>query len=563
MRFHFGAALLALPLAWASLTACQAGGRETGEGPGGSGSTGNGNGNGTGGGDGTVTLPGGAEPTLLPVRIRRLTNHEYDETVRALLGTQQTFAHNFAVDARQSDFTRNDQQRVDPLLASQYQAAAESLAAEAVVPATLATLVPCAVEAGDRACAAGFVDTWVSKAYRRPLTDDDRTALLAVYDAGTIGGGFVDGIELVIRAVLQSASFLYHHEVGGVAADGKARMTDHEIAAELSYLFLGRPPDAELLAAAEAGELSTSEGRLAQAQRLLALPDSLRQIQRLINEWLGIDGLSNLAKDTTLFPTWEDSLRPALLKETNAFIEEVVKNDAGRVSTLLGADYTVVDGSSALNQLYGLPEGTTGRVTPPEGTRRGILTQPSFLARRAKEHESAPVQRGVAVLRRVLCIDVPDPGTLNLAIVPPLPDPTQTTRERFLVHTTDPNCAVCHDLIDGVGFTYENYDAVGQYRSTENGKPVDASGIIERGTDMDGIYENAVDLADALAGSERAKQCFAQHFYRFASARGDASAEKTFVDGVWGQLDADQQDSVLQLFANFVKSDLFVLRRPE
>jgi hypothetical protein len=562
MRFHTSGLLLAVPLVWASLTACQAGGRESGD-PGGT-ANGSTSGNGSGGtsNGGTVTLPDGTVAKLLPARIRRLTNDEYDATVQALLGTQQTFAANLAVDARQSDFTRNDQQRVDPLLAGQYQAAAEELAAEAIAPEKLSTLVPCAIASGDRACAEGFIDSWVSKAFRRPLTDEDRTALLTVYDVGIEGGSFTDGIQLVIQAALQSASFLYHSEIGSGDPAAPGTMTGHEIAAELSYLFLGGPPDAALLTAADAGELATSEGRLAQAQRLLAMPEALPQLERLVLEWLGIDGLTNLAKDATLFPNWEE-LRPALLKETQAFVDEVMVNDGSRVSALIGANYTVVDGSQALNDLYGLPAGTTGKVTLEDNTRRGILTQPSFLARRGKDAESAPVPRGVTILRRVLCITVPDPASLNLNVVPPPPDPTQTTRERFAVHAADPDCASCHDLIDGVGFTFESYDAVGKYRTTDNGKPVDSTGYVDSGTDIDGDYANAVELVEAMSGSERVKKCVAGHFYRFASARSDEDEEDSFVEGVWGNLDAEQQDSVYELLLNFVKSDLFVSRRPE
>lgn len=562
-----GALVAALSLG--ILSGCQSAERERSEKGNPNGPNGDGNGGLQPAPDGGFLLPDGSAAKLVPAHIRRLTNKEFEASVRALFPTTQVvFTDALAVDARQSDFTRNEAQRVDPLLAGQYQTLAQAIASEAVA-GDLAALVPCAAEA-TRECAAQFVDTFAAKAYRRPLSEEDKAALLTVYDAGAEGGAFKDGIELVIQAVLQSASFLYHTEIGtGTGENGSVHLTDYEIASQLAYLLTGQPPDAELLAAAAAGTLSDPAERERHARRILEAPDSwaqLEQMQQLFIEWLGIDGVTNLAKNPEAFPDWDDQ-RHVFLHETKTFISEVMKNDGARLSQIFGADYTYVPNADRFPELlgtfYGVPTPPAGRMLFPAGTRRGILMQPAFLARRAKEAESAPVLRGVAVLRRVMCISISDPGALNLMVVPPPPDPTLTTRERFAVHAADPACASCHDAIDGVGFTFENFDAIGRIRTTENGKPVDTSGFVDGGTDMDGAYANAVELMAALSNSERVRKCFATNFYRFATAQSEKRQEETFVEGVWGGLDASGKDNVAQIVISYVKSDLFVVRRPE
>jgi hypothetical protein len=552
---NFGLLVVALPVA--ALSACNPEeGRDGGsDGP-------------TSSGDPTV-LPDGSAATLLPARIRRLTNFEYADSIKQLLpyATAVDFTDRIAVDARQKDFTRNEDQRVDPVIAGQYQELAEEIAAEAVGD-HLTELVPCAAQEETRECASEFIDVFAPRAYRRLITDEDRTALLTVYDAGIEGGAFKDGIELVLQAIFQSASFLYHTEIGdGTGDDGLVRLTNYEIAAEMAYLLAGQPPDDELIRAAGAGELTDPEKRSEQAYRILADGNGrgLYQMRRLVMEWLGIDGVTNLAKNAEKFPDWSEQ-RFAFLEETNSFINDVMQNGA-KVSELLAADYTYIpnnaDYAALLGEFYGVPTPPAGRFTVPDGTRKGILTQPSFLARRAHENDSAPVLRGVAVLRRVMCVPVGDPGALNLMVVPPAPDPALTTRERFAIHAEDPACSSCHDAIDGVGFTYESFDAIGQYRTMENDRPIDTSGSVGGGTDMDGDYASSVELAGALATSDRVKECFAKNFYRFASAQHDEDAEDTFVQAVWDGLDVSGKDNVADILIRYVKSDLFVVRRPE
>jgi hypothetical protein len=475
--------------------------------------------------------------------VRRLSNNEYDRSVRSLLLTGQRPAASFAPDTRQNDFTVNTAQTVDPVLAGQYQAAAESLAHEAVTT-RLASLVPCTTQ--DEACAGQFIAAFGKRAYRRPLSAAERDALLTVYRASIVGGGFKDGVELVITAVLQSAGFLYVTELGA----GAAALDPYELASAISYLVTGAPPDDGLLAAAAKGALSSADEREAQARRLLQTPEAAAQLRRFVEEWLGVDQLLSIARAKPDFTKY----RADMLAETDAFIDEVMARDGASVGALLGADYTILPASLA--PFYGVPAGAAGARVSLAGTpRRGLLTQASFLSVHAHVDATAPVLRGVTLLRKVLCVEIPKPTGLKVAIVPPKPDPSQTTRQQYVQHSADPACRTCHQVIDPIGFSFEGFDEIGAARTA------DSSGAIAAGSDVDGPVSGAAELAAQLARSEKVRDCFARQAFRFAAGQRDDGPEATF-DDLWKSQPASQRESLVELLVMYVRSELFVNRRP-
>jgi hypothetical protein len=492
--------------------------------------------------------------------VRRLSNNEYDQSVHALLLTSQHPAAAFAPDTRQNDFTVNTAQTVDPVLAGQYQAAAEALAREAVTT-RLASLVPCATQ--DEACADQFIASFGARAYRRPLAAAERAALLTVYRAGIVGGGFKDGVALVITAVLQSAGFLYVTELGsGSGATGAITLDQYEIASAISYLATGSPPDEGLLAAAAKGSLGSADEREAQARRLLQTPEASAQLRRFVEEWLGIDQLLSIARAKPDFAR----LRADMLAETDGFIDEVMAHDGASVGALLGADYTVSPANLA--PFYGLPTGTApgARVSLTGTPRRGLLTHASFLSVHAHVDGTAPVIRGVSVLRKILCVDIPKPTGLKVAIVPPKPDPSLTTRQQYVQHSADAACKTCHQVIDPIGFSFEAFDEIGAERTQygqkgrENGQPVDTSGAIAAGSDVDGPVAGAAELASQLARSETVRACFARQAFRFAAGQRTDGPEATFAE-LWRGQPAARRESLIEIFVSYVRSDLFVQRR--
>jgi hypothetical protein len=385
---------------------------------------------------------------------------------------------------------------------------------------------------------------------------------------------------LVVRGLLQSAGFLYLTELGAgtgpASAGARVDLTPHELAAALSYLATGGPANEQLISVALAGELTNSKQR---GDELVKLIDSgqnaRRRMVRLMQEWLGIDRLSATAKDSNVYAAFEAAKAP-LQRESQEFIGEVLYAASGNVSELLGADYTYSSGQleAPLQALYRV-NGQQGRI-PLE--RRGLLNQGAFLSVYAHAHESGPVLRGVAVARRVACLPIPSPTELNIVVVPPVPDPTKTTRERFAIHSQDKACRSCHDVIDPFGFSFELYDGMGQHRTQEippgqsSGPAVDSHVVLPSGWPIAGEYADSNALAEALSESPAVRECFARHLFRGSIGRSDplvAAAENEFVrywQAAWDGLDAAQradanaQGNFERILRALVENPLFTQR---
>jgi hypothetical protein len=514
--------------------------------------------------------PTASEPRsdgLIPARVRRLSNAEYAGSVAALLGPDIAPVHTFAPDARQAGFTENEAQRVDTVFARQLYAAAEKLAAGA--RAHFGQLAPCATPADAEACARSFIDRFGALAYRRPLIAEEASGLLGLYRAGSLDATYADGIELVVRALLQSAGLLYLTELGNApAADGKpVALTEHELASELAYLMTGAPPDQKLLDAAAAGELASAEARRSQLQRLRQEhPESRDQLVRMLREWLQLDTIENTAKDAAIYPRYE-LLRNHFIKESQSFIAAVLDGEhknASDLTTLLAANWTL--GNKTLAKFYESPEEPDGRFNLPG--RRGILNQGAFLSVQSHARESAPVLRGALIARRLACIPVPAPQSRGINVLPPPPDSKLTTRQRFELHTTSPVCAECHDSIDAFGNAFEQYDGMGSLRQAENGANIDTTTEVAVGADFDGKYADSNALAEALAASPTVRECFARYMFRAAAARSvdshgatDTAASEDAFLAEWRALPEIERGNVMDTLDAYVSSRLFTHRR--
>jgi hypothetical protein len=535
-------------------------------GPGlGDGADGAGDGDGDGG-DGPVAGLCG-EPQTGPTALRRLTNDQYDRTVDDLLGIETWFAESFSPDERIGTFKSNGAAPVGQLQVEQYMDAAESLAAEAA--ADLGTLLPCDPGAmGEDTCADEFVRAFGLRAYRRPLTDAEVAAVMAVYAEGKAEGGFGDGIRIALQGMLQSPHFLYHVETGldpEAAEPGKpVALTGYEVASRLSYFLWNTMPDDELFAAAEAGDLMTAEGIEAQVDRMLADDKAREAIASFHLQWLGVDEIASLEKNGTAYPSFSPELALAMRAETADFAKWVMTEGDGKLSTLLTADFTVTEDPQLL-ALYGatLPAGhVAGEPVPLDPTQRaGLLTHASLLAEHAHADQSSPVHRGQLVRENFLCTPLPPPPP-DVDNVPPDPTPGATTRERFAQHTSDPACAGCHVLIDGLGFGFESYDAIGAFRELDEGLPVDASGEVVGTEDIDGTFDGAVELASILASSEQVSACVAQQWFRFALGRLETDDDGCAFDHMTEAFGSSDQD-LKALVKTIAVSDSFRFRRVE
>jgi hypothetical protein len=492
---------------------------------------------------GGVDLPPGTEAkALLPARIRRLADAEYQASVSALVpGAAAGISDDFVPDSRQSGFTLNEAQRVDPVFAGQLAAAATKLAAD--VRAHVTERAPCQNPAAEAdSCADKFIRQFGEDAYRRPLDEAEVAQLMTVFHAALDGGTYDEGIELVVRAMLQSAAFLYLTEIGATPGGATVKLTAYELASSVSFLVQGRPPSKALIRKAVEGKLDTEQGRLDIASDpevgLFGADQTAFNAQtravKVFKEWLGTDRISETAKDSNIYADFA-GVKGALEQETSQFLANAVTSGAvggGSLTELLGGTWSMVN--APLAKVYGVTapgasETAFVRVDLPN--RRGVLNQGAFLSVFAHAHETAPVLRGVAVMRRVACLGVGSPVGLSMAVVPPLPDPSKTTRQRFAAHATT-ECAKCHKDIDSFGFAFEGFDGMGKARAMDNGVAVDSSVVIA-GTDFDGSYADSNALATALSTSGQVRQCFARHIYRALAATSApelAESEDDFVE---------------------------------
>ncbi len=522
---------------------------------------------------------GSASP-LLPARIRRLSNAEYENTARALVGGSDRVTDAFAPDTRQSGYTVNDAQRVDSVLVKQIASAATKLASQ--VRTQLATMAPCADPvAQEEACAKTFIQAFATRAYRRPLAADEAQKLLDLFHVGADGAAYPDGIELVATGVLQSAAFLYLTEAGNLAPGSEVTLTPYETASAISYLVTAGPPDSELLSAAANGLLETPEQRSAAFSRLVSGTDpaSRARVLRVIQEWLGTDRLADTAKDSVVYKNFA-ALKPAMLDETAGFVAHLLASKSGTVGELLGANWTATR-DPELTVLYGgsIDGAADGEINLP--ARRGILNHGAFLAVYAHASETAPVLRGVAVERRLACMALASPSSLKITVPPLAVDPSKTMRERLLAHVSDPECASCHTNIDAFGFAFELYDGMGRAQPPAGmgaeSPSVDSHTSIAVGEDFDGNYADSNQLAVALSTSAAVRECFARNVFRASAGRSDdqvVASENAFID-YWRTVSAAGTDagsshpataaegSIIETLRAFVTSPTFTQRRAQ
>lgn len=439
----------------------------------------------------------------------------------------------------------------------QYMKAAEALAGEALQD--MGKLVPCDPAADAQACAAEFARAFGARAFRRPLTDAEASRYAALVTAQP---DFATGVSVAVQVMLSSPYFLYRFEIGEPQADGTIRLTPFETAGVLSYMFWGSMPDDALFEAAASGKLGSPEGVEEEARRLLADARARPQIETFAAQWLGIEGITTQAKSDAMFPGFGSDVRNALLAETQRFVSHVMFDGSGKYDELLTADYTFA--SSPLADLYGLSGlgAEPAEVQAAPERRAGLLGHASVLASYSYPDQSSPFRRGLFVRRNLLCQTFPAPPA-DAATVPAI-DPNATTRERFAAHSSDPACHSCHQYIDDVGFGFERFDAVGRYRDTENGKPIDASGnmndVEQLGSGTDAPYATLVELGAILANSESAKACFAKQTYRFAAGRLEAPEDLCALEEIGARFEESGYD-LQELLVAVTQSKSFTVRK--
>jgi hypothetical protein len=316
----------------------------------------------------------------------------------------------------------------------------------------------------------------------------------------------------------------------------------YALAARLSYFLWNAPPDDALTAAAAAGTLADPAMLAAQVDRMLAAPalaaHPVSFAQDFPQQWLPLDALATAQPSPTLFPTFDAPLRQAMHDESQLFFQDVLLND-GSALDLLRADFTYVN--DRLAQHYGLP-GVTGaqmrRVSTAGTARGGIPTQGSFLTATSSTENTSLVLRAKWVLTNLLCVDLPPPPPKALIDSVPVPDPGLglTNRASLEIRTAGEPCHSCHVAINPIGFGLEIFDAVGAQRTTDHGKPIDASGVLPGGK----TFADTGQMLDLLRADDRFASCLTKKILTYALGRGMVeSCDAAQIDALAGQLKAD------------------------
>lgn len=474
-------------------------------------------------------LPGAAQanvcetggPHLSHAPIRRFTAVEYNRTVREVFSGLTLRPQVLAADPKVDGFDNNAAaQSPSPLLIEQLRNSAIAIAGDAA--ADLASWAPCPADEG-RDCALQIARLVSERAYRRPLRGDEISAIETFAGGVFDDYGFETAVRLSLEGILQTPQFLYKPEFGDDdrASGGRIPLTGYEVATRLSYFLWGTMPDAALLTAAREGELDSASGLREHAERMLADPQAREGVARFHAQWFKLAGLETVAPDTEVFPEFTPEVRASLIEATERFLDYAFW-DVGTARGLFSDRSMFVN--DALAQVYDLePPGgdELRRVEFPEDQRAGILTQPGWLASTSHARQHAPILRGVFVRRSVLCAPLPPPpANVSTVLMDPAPDRPRTTRQHIAETHVSEECASCHRAIDGIGFAFENYNAIGRFVTEENGLPVDPTGEL---VGISGIskteVENGVELATTIADADQARSCVATQWFRYAMGR--------------------------------------------
>jgi hypothetical protein len=336
-------------------------------------------------------------------------------------------------------------------------------------------------------------------------------------------------------------------------------LTGFERASALSYFLSDSPPDTELFAAARTGALGDRAGLESHARRLLSKPGTASGFLKFFRELFETEAAAHTEKEAEIFPQWTAALGADLSRESDAFLQQALFGEGAKLSTLLTADFSMLNGTLAT--YYGLPApaGTGFAKVGLEGQRAGILTQAGRMAALAKGNDTDAVMRGRFVREALLCQDLPPPPD-NVPAVPPPPDGQNTQRERLSAHSKDASCAVCHTLMDPLGLAFENYDGVGRYRTTEVGKTIDASGVLTRAEPEGARFANAIELVNVLARSPSVSRCVVATAFRYAHGRSATEADKCTIDRLAARFETSGGDLV-DLAVALATDDSFIVRQ--
>lgn len=473
--------------------------------------------------------------------LRRLTNAQYNNTVRDLLNELSQPASQFPPEDFVNGFSNQYQvQSLSPMLYEAYSAAAEKLARNVFKRGDPIPGLGCSPSP---ACRKQFVKTFGLRAFRRPLTPEEQKRYEALFAANQ---EFSRGAQAVVEAMLQSPNFLFRLDETPETA-----LKPYAAASRLAYTLWNTTPDAALLESAARGDLSTPAGFAREAKRLLKHAKAREALDDFVSQWLRFDRVIATGRDRRTYPKFNREMAIAMTEEARRFVGDLVWSNANFMQ-LYTAEYGFVN--NTLASLYGVPapaQEFEKAPFPRESERAGLLGQALFLTLTSKPSDTSPTSRGLFVREQFLCQHVADPPPgVSTNLAPISESKPQTNRERLAMHTTDQSCAGCHKLIDPIGLGLEKFDAIGARR--EKAKlvfyPLDRKSkepprTVELDLDTTGAvagipgsnFTSPRELGAVLAQSPQCQECVVKQYFRYAAGRMETAADRPMIHRVYEQ----------------------------
>jgi hypothetical protein len=466
-----------------------------------------------------------------PARFVRLNFGQIANTLTTLLGADSV--KNIALDSPhkrefQALFAEGD--LINTQVLQKSVSWIESAVATLTDPTKLTQVTACPAPVTD-ACASAFLLAFAEKAYRRPLTADESMSLTKLYSDLKAGGSAIDeALRYAIEGTLVSPQGLYRTEFGKSGG-----LSDYEMASELSYFLTDAPPDAPLLAAAKAGQLTTPDGAGAQVDRLLKATPTIQNMNGVMMAYYLVGQIDSVIKDPAVYPDFTVGMRSSMYGGTRAFIENSLW--AGKVGDLLTTQTTYVDANLA--KLYGIPyTGPMGGGFLPamfsNGQRTGILTEGSLMSIRSRTNNTSVVSRGLFVNSSVLCNQTPPPPPSSVLsqVDAQKADVTATEREKSDYRRMTQPCAGCHGYFDQYGLVLENWDGIGHYRAEyANGKAIDTHVTLPDFAGG-GDVANLGEFTAKVANNGVFSRCVTTNIMKYALAEGPVDANDCSVKEV-------------------------------
>jgi hypothetical protein len=488
---------------------------------------------------------GHAETTLV-----RLTPEEYKRSIHQIFGSSIRVGDNNVQPGFRDDGLLAVGERKLTITSAeleQYERLAQSIAGQVVHPRRRDVLVPCrpkSEDAPDNACATQFITKVGLFLLRRPLTEGEIQAYVAVHtDAATKLESFDSGLSMALARILVDPEFLFRVERSepDPSQPGRLRLDVWSMAARLSFFLWDTTPDRALLTAAQSGELLSESGLKKQVERMLSSTRMEDGVRMFFTDMLGFDKFATLSIDTSRYPKFTQNVEGDAKEQTlRTIVDHLLDKDGDYRELFITRDTFL---TPSLAALYGVPlprSQELGGAVPWVPYRfsesdpyAGILAQVSFLSLNSHPARTSPTLRGMALREKFLCQRVPPPpGEVDFNLVQDTDNPEfKTVRQRLTVHSSDPVCAGCHKITDRIGLSLENFDTAGGFRTTENGAPIDSSGNFN-GKDFVGLKQ----LAEIFKDDRAVTSCLVNRAFAYGTARHPNADEKQWLRNVQTEL---------------------------